>query len=669
MFIGCLVVSLVLCGQSDCIDLRDLNAPYVHCTWGTVEDPYLHQGVGEWHHTVITDPWATDMEYLTNNQLLMVPPGETYSILLGNWAGGCGAESISVDIEVDTNQFDLLILMYAAVMDNPVNHHPWQQPKFTFDILDMQGQPIDTACLSAVFVSDINLGWNHNAVYTLFWKDWTKVGVNITDYHGQTIQIRLTTYDCTLGDHYAHAYFLLSCGNKHIDHFGCGDTQTYTFSAPDGFNYRWYWHDTPSQTLSTEQTVNLPSSTSGVLHCYVSFIDNDICGFDMSIDLGTILTEPRYPVAEFSTEVRDCLHKIRFVNESFTSSDGVHPDGTGNHSDDTFWDFGDGQTSTSISPIHTYITPGDFTVMMVAGLGDFQCTDTVYHTVHIPEDTRVDTIVCDAFMWDDIVYTESGVYSHGYVTEGGCDSLVAVHLTVINSDGYEVDTMACDRYVWNDSEYLLSGSYTQAFPAADKCDSIVTVHLDLNYTPIFDIQGAHYVIGGSEWEFSEYPYSIVLDQPMCRIDSVTWSVDCPNMSVLPSADGKRARLRVFTFLAPNDSVALNVAVHNRCGTVEKTLWIHTTYYDVGEQSDGIHSLKVFPNPSPGLFTVETKGFLGYVSLMVYDSEGTKVMAWEENLLSDDVRRTVDCSSLCDGIYVLRVKKGTAAVSKKFIVRK
>ena len=445
---------------------------------------------------------------------------------------------------------------------------------------------------------------------------------------------------------------------------GCSHSDPYVFSAPDGFNYRWYWHDNPSQTLSTEQRVDIPADAKGVLQCHVSFIGNDNCSFDLSTPI-----EDRYPVAGFSTEEEGCPQTVRFLNESFVSPDGVNPDGTGDHCSDILWDFGDGHTSTTLCPIHTYTSPGDFNVMMVAGLGNFQCTDTVRHTVHIPEDTRVDTLVCDAFLWNGTVYTESGVYSHGFVTDNGCDSLVALHLTVVNSDGYEVDTMACDRYAWNDSVYLLPGSYTQAFPAADKCDSIVTTHLDLNYTPDFDVRGAHYVIGGSEWEFTDHTYSIALHQPLCRVDSVSWSVDCPNMTVTPDPDGMGARLRVFTFLAHNDSVALNASLHNRCGSITKTLWIHTTYYDVGEHPDGSHSLSVYPNPNTGLFTLELKGFLGHLFLEVYDSQGAKVLAWEEDIPSDDVRLNADCSQLRDGIYALRVHNGTTALTKKFIIRR
>ena len=659
LLVGCLGIVTTLPGQgSDCIDLTDLNAPFIHCTYGVYDDPFLYQGVVEGHHhTIITDMSATDLK--SGGMLRMIPPGETYSIRLGD-QDGATAESISVDISVDTNLYDLLILKYAAVMQDP-NHLPEEQPRFTFDILNLQDQPIDTNCLSADFIASSNLGWNWSIGGRAWWKDWTNVGFDLSDFHGQTIRIRLTTRDCKLLAHCGYAYFLLSCGQKSLSG-GCGNNSTPTFTAPQGFNYRWFWEDSPSQTLSTERTVSVPFTSQGVLHCWVSQLGKESCGFELSCTV-----ESRYPIAGFDTEETYCPQKIRFLNESFVSNDGVNPDGTGHHCGDVLWNFGDGYTSSAFCPTHKYTQAGDFTVTMVAGLGGFQCTDTVRHTVHIPEDTRVDTLVCDALEWNGDIYTESGVYSHNYDTGGGCDSLVALYLTVVKSDAYEVDTAACDRYVWNDSVYTLSGSYTQVFPRTDRCDSIVTTRLDMNYTPEFGVVGPQYVIGGSEWEFTEHAYTIAIDNPLCHIDTVVWSVDCPNMTVQPIGDGTKARLRVFTLLAPNDSVALHAAATNRCGTEERTFWIHTTYYDVDEQADNVRDLAVFPNPNTGLFTLRMKGFSGHVAITVYNAEGLKVMAWEEDGMPDEAVLPVDCSRLRDGIYTFRVHNETAALAKKIVI--
>ena len=116
--------------SSNCIDLSNLNASYIHCTYGNFYNPYVNNGVINGRHTVITQQ-GIDPE--TNGGLQMIPQGEAYSIRLGNSNVGAEAESISCDILVDTNNFDLLILKYAAVMEDP-GHIPSHQPRFKFDI-------------------------------------------------------------------------------------------------------------------------------------------------------------------------------------------------------------------------------------------------------------------------------------------------------------------------------------------------------------------------------------------------------------------------------------------------------------------------------------------------------------------------------------------------------
>ena len=60
--------------QANCIDLSDLHAHYIHCTWGNCDNPYLHSGIKEGRHTVITQQ-GTDSN--TGDSLKMIPEGET----------------------------------------------------------------------------------------------------------------------------------------------------------------------------------------------------------------------------------------------------------------------------------------------------------------------------------------------------------------------------------------------------------------------------------------------------------------------------------------------------------------------------------------------------------------------------------------------------------------
>ena len=601
----------------NCIDLTDLNAPHIHCTYGSFSDPYANKGIAPDRHTVITQQAIDSItcSYQCVLHLNKIPPGETYSVKLGNSIGSRQAESIAVDITVDTNFFDLLILKYAAVLEDP-NHPPQDQPRFRFETLDAIGNPIDPDCLSAEFVASDSLGWTGvgDVFDRVYWKDWTNVGFDVSAFHGQTIRVRLTTFDCNQISHFGYAYFLLNCGQKHITTEVCGETGEYTFSAPNGFNYKWFWKNDPSHPISHNQTVRVPTG-GRELGCHVTFIGNPSCGFDLFTD-----TKLRFPLSGCSASVGGCPYEIHFLNESTVSNDGLHPDGTGNQCDDAFWDFGDGQVSNDFSPTHSYSAAGDYTVTMVAGLNDFECADTAFLEVHIPENFLIDTVTCESFAFGDEVVWESGVYHKAYTTASGCDSLV-------------------------------------------------TLKLDANYPPKFRLHGDHWPIGGTELAWTQYTYDVAFDNPFCSVDSIEWSVYCPTMSVLPADDGLSCELRIFSFLPANDSVPLRAVAHNRCGTEERTLWIHTSYYGVDDHAVASAVLEVFPNPASEVLNISMKGMAGETRMELYDARGTLVDKWSRHNQSDDETFMYDLSRLPDGLYLLRVTSGMRSVTKRILIRR
>lgn len=646
---------LVISAQNtNCIDLSNLNAPYIHCTYGTYSYPYAHSGIVDGRHTVITEQ-NTDPE--TDGGLNMIPPGESYSVRLGNSEVGAQAESISCDIVVDTAEFDLLILKYAAVMQDP-GHTPAHQPRFKFDILNVNNQQIDPECLSADFIANPNLGWNVNE--KVLWKDWTNVGVDISSFQGQTIRVRLTTYDCSESGHFGYAYFVLACGNKRISVDACGYTSYYTFSAPYGFNYNWYWLDDPSHTISTDRIVNVPAGVNRELRCHVSYTENSSCGFDLYST-----TEFRFPISGFSIQETNCPQTFHFVNESAISNDGVNPNGTGTHCDNTFWDFGDGHTSHALSPIYTYTTPGDFTVMQVAGLNNFECADTTYHSVSIQPNAIIDTMSCDFFFWNGVTYTESGIYSQSVTTSQGCDSLVTIHLTVSANETNQFDDFGCDEYVWNDVRYYETGQYQQLLQNQTGCDSLVTLNLDMEYDPIFRIKGNPYPIAGTEEAYTMYLYEIEFDNPLCRVDSIRWTVGSDyGFDIQPVGDGKKANLYLYAFSM--DSIELKAFAYNRCGVEEYSFWFHTSYYDI-EENEAKALFDVFPNPNSGEFKLRFHHAEGRVSVKVCDFMG--VVAMERNIRLDSATEYVDIDlkGRPDGVYFVVVNLDGKTYIRKCVI--
>ena len=374
--------------QQGCIDPTNLSSPYVTGYYGSYSNPYYSIGIVNYgssssssRHTVHTS--ATETDPRTGNNLHTVPPGSSASVRLGNWNTGGQAEALRYMLIVDTLVSDLLILKYAAVLEDP-NHDPVNQPRFRLELLDSNMNVIDPICGVADFIANSSLGWNSYG--GVLWKDWTTVGIDLSPFAGQRIYIRLTTYDCSFSAHYGYAYFTLECSRKAIQSMNCGPVGPNSFSVPMGFNYAWYT-DTINQTIiSTARTLNTTGEENvDYFYCRLSFVDKAVCNFTMNAYAGT-----RYPLAIFDTIVtpQPCGYSVNFLNQSVISADGQTPLGNGEGCETAHWDFGDGFTSDQYHATHYYANGGDYTVTLVSGLASDACTDTVQMILHLePIDT------------------------------------------------------------------------------------------------------------------------------------------------------------------------------------------------------------------------------------------------------------------------------------------
>ena len=79
-----------------------------------------------------------------------------------------------------------------------------------------------------------------------------------------------------------------------------------------------------------------------------------------------------------------------------------------------------------------------------------------------------------------MAYTTSGIYYDSLQTVNGCDSIMALNLTVDSAVVNQVNATACDSYSWNGNIYSASGTYIDTLSTSAGCDSIVTLNLVIN---------------------------------------------------------------------------------------------------------------------------------------------------------------------------------------------
>jgi len=109
-------------------------------------------------------------------------------------------------------------------------------------------------------------GFVHSSVSPNVWyKDWTPISVNLSDYAGQTVTIEFITSDCTQGGHFGYAYFDVNstCDGTISGSALCLGNRTLTLTAPTGFAfYEWFSNSTFSNPIGDGQTLVLDPAPS-----------------------------------------------------------------------------------------------------------------------------------------------------------------------------------------------------------------------------------------------------------------------------------------------------------------------------------------------------------------------------------------------------------------------
>lgn len=518
-------------GGSGCIDPTNLAASYTSCFYGNYNNPYANTGALNYgytsplsRHTIHYNTAERDPR--TGNQLATVPSGAPASVRLGNWTSNSSspeAESLVYGLSVDTLSFDLLIMRYAAVLQDP-DHAASDQPRFSLELLDSNLQLLDPLCGRADFIANWNLGWNI-APNSVLWKDWTTVGIDMTPYAGQTIYIRLTTRDCNEGSHYGYAYFTLECMRKNITTTECGVVAENNLTAPAGFNYSWYT-SADTTVFSHMQTITVPSNNYITYLCDNAFVDNPSCVFTMSAFAGV-----RYPLSlmDYTVSLAPCSFDVQFFNHSTISSDGITPVGTGEGVESARWYFGTGDSATTYNTYYNYPSPGTYNVQLVTGIAGDACLDTLTLplTLAFPptgmsisginercRNDAPDTLTLPAVVdfvggstgWtvtDSVDVGTHRLYTYRLVVDStthavgthtvsatvtdsvGCTMTLThsftVHPTYSFTDSYHICTLLLP-YSWRDTAFApetASGLYTIHRYSQHGCDSVMRVNLNV----------------------------------------------------------------------------------------------------------------------------------------------------------------------------------------------
>ena len=576
---------LLYCPENQCINFADLdNAVCTYGPEGAI-DRYQHKIDHGWEdvlslHTVNTDQEAYDIrgyDPATGERLKIIPENAMVSVRLGNWydpstnashpdnkaqsdpnASGkmINGETITYDFVVDSANSAILILRYAMVFDaytNP-NHSEAESPYFKLSILDEHYNTIDGLCGVQYFYCPAvttstpeaeedrlrRIREEHWHVYhsedfpvinkelgfvsgcDIWWKNWSTMGLNLSEYDGKLLHVVIEVQGCTQSAHFGYGYFTLGCASATIETEQCGETPTATADAPAGFDYQWYAEkdttyfrqgmlkdpiDGHTIVVSRTDELTVNAGDAQVYICHLSYLDSPDCFFELSTRL---MPRNPNPLHTYTLSAAQCKSLLALRD----SSQVISYDNDGNvvilaqGVDYSQWEIRSLTTGNKTSFSGTEFTyegavSGDTVVVThTAYISDGECANVLKDTVIMPDITTPDSLIFDTicdnyrYTFGGQKYNETGIYYDSLINRFGCDSVEILHLQVNPTNMMNrADTICSTQlpYVFNgiykgeqkryeftsDKNYITSDNYVIKLDNRYQCDSVINLELTI----------------------------------------------------------------------------------------------------------------------------------------------------------------------------------------------
>lgn len=308
----------------------------------------------------------------------------------------------------------------------------------------------------------------------------------------------------------------------------------------------------------------------------------------------------------------------------------------------------------------TYTQSGDYTYQTQTAQG---CEDLTTMHLTIGEELihpLEEVMSCEStYPWHGHNYSNDGIYYDTVTDVAGCIEVYSLDLTFHEDYSLSLTETVCDKYPWQSAPggYLTSsGFYQYTGQTQGGCDSIINLNLTVNHTPGLKIDGMSQV--AMVTDLGPFYTYYAVDTTGFGLCSVTWECSNPIWKLYVYNEANKCMVAPTTL----GTATLTATTHcdNGCD-VTYTFLINSTYYDVDE-NDGL-GVQLFPNPTNTQVTVQAHQL---EQIKMFNCYGQIV----KEIISDGMEtETVDVSDLSQGVYIVEIATAHGRIVKQLIITK
>jgi uncharacterized repeat protein (TIGR03803 family) len=224
------------------------------------------------------------------------------------------------------------------------------------------------------------------------------------------------------------------------------------------------------------------------------------------------------------------------------------------------------------------------------------------------------------------IYNISGEYRDFIPNAAGCDSIITINLTVGHSSVSETVTRACSEFRSPSGKYVwkMNGIYTDTIPNAAGCDSIITISLEIDNVDNSVTQDRSVLISNDENAAHQWLNCDEGCTPMVGETHFTFTA---------------LKNGHYAVIVSNGDCVDTSAIYEVIGT------------GINDPKENL--ISIFPNPSPGTFTIDLGKVYAEALITITLSDG-QVIRKEDVKSSREIEMEIDVPA---GIYMVTIMAG------------